>query len=286
MHALMKTALCASAVMIGMGAFALPAQAAPTLTFDRVIAKVVIVPEDRNTINAEVRNSGKGGLAKPTLTVQGQDLVISGGVDRDKLHNCHINSSHNKGVGLGLFRHIAEEDMPVITVRVPKDVKIIADGAIDAQVGNTQSIDVTQKHCGDWRLGDVSDRLQFSLEGVSNMHAGKVNSTIIELQGMGDVHIASTNSLEAGLQGMGDVVVDQVNGPVKVSLEGMGDLHIKGGHATSFTASLQGMGDIKFDGVADTVDASAEGMGDINVAKATGAVHKSNSGFSKVHVGQ
>jgi hypothetical protein len=85
---------------------------------------------------------------------------------------------------------------------------------------------------------------------------------------------------------MGDVVVDQVNGPVHASLQGMGDLHIKGGHAAQFTADLAGMGGVKFDGVADTVDVSASGMGDIRVARATGEVHKSQSGFSRVSVGR
>ena len=46
------------------------------------------------------------------------------------------------------------------------------------------------------------------------------------------------------------------------------------------------MGDINFGGVADTVDASADGMGGIRIAKATGEVHKSASGFAHVTIGR
>jgi hypothetical protein len=88
------------------------------------------------------------------------------------------------------------------------------------------------------------------------------------------------------MAGMGDTVVGQVNGPVRASVSGMGGLHVKGGHATLFKADLSGMGGIRFDGVADTVEASASGMGDIHVAKATGSVHKSQTGLARVSIGR
>jgi hypothetical protein len=286
MNTTLKTALVASAFALAGAGFATGAQAAgPTVRLDHLVARVIVIPEARNTINAEVRNSGRGGLAKPTLTVTGDEMTVSGGVSNSKLHSCHVRGGGH-GVSFGLFNHVSEDDLPVITIRTPMSVNIVADGAVEGEVGASHALSLSQKRCGAWKVGDVADKFEYDLEGMGDVNAGAVGSTVLRLEGMGDIRIKSTGALDAGMQGMGDVVVEQVNGPVHASLQGMGDLKIRGGHATEFTASLEGMGDIHFEGVADTVDASAQGMGDITIAKATGEVHKSQSGFSQVKVGK
>jgi hypothetical protein len=174
----------------------------------------------------------------------------------------------------------------VVTLRTPLDVTIEANGAILGEVGPSRSLALRQERCGGWRLGDVSDHLAIDVQGMANVEAGAAGDATLALQGLGDVHLRSTKGLTARLEGLGDLTVDEVSGPVEASLEGMGDLRIRGGHATSFRARLDGMGDINFGGVADTVDASADGMGGIRIAKATGEVHKSASGFSHVTVGR
>jgi Putative auto-transporter adhesin, head GIN domain len=287
MHRYLTTALGALALALGGAAVATaPAEAASgTLHLEHLAARVIIIPEARDTIHAEVRNSGKGGLARPQLTVNGADLTVSSDLDNTKLHNCHVKG-FGHGVKLGFFKSIPEENLPVITVRTPMDVQVVVDGAVEGEIAAARSVSLTQKRCGDWKVADVADHFEYDLEGVSDLNAGAARSTTIRLEGMGDVHVRSTGSLDASLQGMGDITVDQVNGPVKASLQGMGDLKIKGGHATEFQASLEGMGDIRFDGVADTVDASADGMGDVKIAKATGQVSKSQNGFAKVIIGK
>ena len=281
----MKTGFAAAAVL-GLNLTAAAAQAAgPTVRLDHLAAHVIIIPEARATLNAEVRNAGKRGLAKPTLTVSGQALTISGGLSRTDLHNCRVRGGH--GVSLGFFRHIDEADLPVVTLHVPMDVTVEADGAVEAETtGPLHSLTVAEKACGAWKIGDVRDRLEYDLQGRGDMQAGSAGSTALQLQGMGDLRVRATGGLDVSMQGMGDVIVDQVNGPVHASLQGMGGLRIKGGHAARFTADLEGMGGVRFDGVADTVDVSASGMGDILVARATGEVHKSQSGFSRVTVGR
>ena len=281
------TALGAAALALAGVAVSAPQALASgsTLRLDHVAAHVIIIPEARDTIHAEVRNSGKGGIGRPQLTVNGPDLVISSDMPTGKFHDCRVHG-FGHGVKFGLFDHVSEDDLPVITIRVPMDVQIVADGAIEGEIGAAHAVNLTQKRCGAWKVGDVADHFEYELEGLSDLTAGSARSTTLRLEGMGDIHMRATGSLDASLQGMGDVVIGQVNGPVKASVQGMGDLKIHGGHATDFQASLEGMGDIRFDGTADTVDASAEGMGDITIAKATGSVSKSQSGFSKVKVGQ
>lgn len=283
----MKTAFAAAGVLgLALTGVAGAAEAAgPTLHLDHLAAHVIIIPEARANISAEVRNAGRRGLAKPEMSVSGSELTISGGLSRVELHNCRVRAG--RGVGLGFLHRLGEADLPVVTVHVPMDVTIDADSAIEAEVtGPLHSLKVAERSCGDWKIGDVRDRLDYDLAGRGDMQAGAVGSAALQLQGMGDLRVRATGGLEVSMQGMGDVVVEQVNGPVRASLQGMGDLRIKGGHASQFSAALQGMGGIRFDGVADSVDASASGMGDIVVARATGEVRKSQSGFSKVSVGR
>lgn len=284
----MNTGFAAAAVLgLALTGAAGAAQAAgPTVRLDQLAARVIIIPEARANIDAEVRNAGKGGLAKPTVTVSGQALTVSGGLSRADFHNCRVRGGGH-GVSIGFFRHIDEADLPVVTLHVPMDVTIEADSAVEAETtGTLHSLNVVEEACDAWKIGDVSDRLEYDLAGRGDVQVGSVGSTTLKLQGLGDLHVRATGALDVSLQGLGDVTVDQVNGPVHASLQGMGDLHIKGGHATQFTANLAGMGDVRFDGVADTVDASASGMGDIHVARATGEVHKRQSGFSTVTVGK
>ncbi|HEY3812089.1 MAG TPA: hypothetical protein VGL66_02605 [Caulobacteraceae bacterium] len=259
--------------------------AGSTLKLDHLAARVIIIPEARDTIHAEVRNGGKGGLGHPQLIVNGPDLTISGDLPTSKLHDCRVHG-FGHGVKFGFFNHVSEDDLPVITIHTPMDVQVTADGAIEGEIGASHAVNLTQKSCGAWKVADVADHLEYELEGLSDLTAGSARSTTVRLEGLGDVHMRSTGSLDASLQGLGGLTIDQVNGPVKASVQGMGDLKIKGGHATEFQASLEGMGSIRFDGVADTVDASAEGMGDIKIAKATGQVSKSQSGFASVTVGK
>jgi hypothetical protein len=283
----MKTGFAAAAALgLALTGAASAAQAAgPTIRLDRLAAHVIIIPEARANVDVVVRNFGRRGLGKPTLTVSGADMTISGDLSHGDLRNCRVRHGH--GVGMGFFRHIGEEDLPVVTLHVPMDVTIEADSAVEVEVtGPLHSLKVSERGCGDWRIGDVGDRLEYDLQGRGDMQGGSAGSATLRLQGMGDLHLRATGALDVSLQGMGDVIVDQVNGPVHASLQGMGDLRIRGGHATQFTADLEGMGGIKFEGVADTVDASASGMGDIHVAKATGEVRKRQSGFSSVTVGR
>ena len=272
------------ALSAGMAAMALPSWAeGPTVRLDHVAARVVIIPEARSNITAEV-TAGKT-LPRPTLQVSGAELTVSGGIPKQRLHSCHV-TDHGHAVNLGFWSHTREEDLPQVRLHVPEDVTVIVNGAVLGQIGSLHSLRFTQQGCGGWHVGDVSERFALELQGTADVDAGSVGEANLDLEGLGDVHVHSTKGLTTRMQGLGDVRIDDVEGPVDASVEGMGDLKIKGGHCTSFHARLDGMGDITFGGVAETVDASAEGLGSIRVAKATGEVHKSSTGLSHVSVGQ
>jgi hypothetical protein len=271
--------LAALLMATGVTLAAVPAFADPTVRLDHLIARVIVIPEARANIIADVKPGRSADVARPTLQVSGSDMVITGNADAKKCQGASASR-----VKLGMWKSVSAEDLPVVTIHTPPNVTIEADGAVIGQIGASQSLNLHQKRCGNWTIGDVSGRLNLALSGMGDVKAGSAGSALLHVSGMGDVHVRSTGALTADLSGMGDLVVDQVSGPVEAVLSGMGDIHIRGGHATTLHLRQSGMGDVSFDGVADTLDASASGMGGITVARVTGPVRKSQSGFSKVTV--
>ncbi len=268
----------------GAAALAAPAFAeGATVRLEHLAARVTIIPEARANITAEV-TAGKT-MARPQLHVSGAELTVEGDMPNARLHNCRV-SEHGKSLNFGFWSRTRAEDLPQVTLHVPQDVTIVANGAIIGDIGSLHSLRLRQERCGGWHVGDVSDRFSLELQGLGDIDAGAVGDAEVDAQGLGDIRIRSTKGLKVRLDGMGDVRVDEVSGPVTAALAGLGDLKIKGGHATSFNATLDGMGDITFGGTADTVDASADGMGSIRIAHATGDVHKNASGFSHITVGK
>jgi hypothetical protein len=257
-----------------------------TLVLDHVAARVVVVPEARTNIAAEVR-AGKGDLPRPSLQASGTEMRVSGGLPEAVLKSCSRSGRGDSGtIRLHESRSVRVQDLPVVVVRTPMDLRIVADGAVIGEVGPARSMELVQKRCGDWRVGDVSDRFAATLEGRGDLDVGRTGRADLKLEGMGDVRIKSAGAFTASVEGLSKVTLGQVSGPVDVSLEGLGGVRINGGHATTFRASLEGMGSIRFDGVADSADASADGLGGIHIAEVRGPVRKSGSGLARVRVGR
>jgi hypothetical protein len=278
----MRLSLLLAAAGLMLAATAAPALAAPEVRLEGVAARVIILSEARNNITAEVKPGKAGGVPTPTLQVQGVNMVISAGLSKSRMENCRANAERIK---LGFWNSTPVADLPVVTVHVPRDVVVVADGAIVGEIGQAQSVNLEQKRCSYWRIGDVAGPLNLSLSGLGDVRAGSSGSALLRVAGLGDVRVRSTGALTSTMSGMGDLVVDEVNGPVDAALSGMGDLRVRGGHATTLRLRLSGMGDLSFGGVADSLEASASGMGSIHVSKVTGAVHKSQSGMASIHVG-
>lgn len=281
----MKTWILATAAL----AAAAPAATAatPSVRLEDLAARVIVVPEARADVKVEIR-PGASDLAAPKLSWEGGRAVVRGDLAEAELKNCRKSG---RGMDAGAVvlsgrRNVAIKDLPVVVLRTPLDVAIEADGAVVGEIGAARSVKLVHERCGAWKIADVAGRLDVQLEGMGDIAAARAGSAVLNLEGMGDVRLTSVGAFSADLEGVSDVTVEHVNGPVDVALEGMGDVHLKGGRAAAFTARLEGMGEIQFDGVADRLDASADGMGTIRVAKVTGPVRKSQSGFAKVKVGR
>lgn len=259
-----------------------PALAAPpSVRLDHLAARVVVISEDRANVTADVRG-GRTDLPRTVLRVSGSELTVAGGLSDSQLRQCRSSKGRMK---LGLFHSYAIADLPVVTIHAPRDVVIESNGAISGEIGPSRSVDLRQRRCGEWSIGDVGERLALNLSGLGDVRAGSARKADLRVSGMGDVHIRSTSALNAELSGLGDLVVDDASGPVEAELSGMGDIRIRGGHVTTLKLTQSGMGDISFHGVADSLDASSSGMGGIDVAKVTGEVRQRHSGMSHVRIG-
>ena len=255
-----KALLIATAA--AFGAAAVPGLAsAAEIRFKDAVAEVTIIPEARADFAVTVVRGHANLPPIRTRRVPG-GVVVDGGL-ANRIQDCGMLG----GVKIKHGARVSKRELPQVIVRAPLDFSVVAEGYVRGTIGSARAISLTTEGCGDWTIGDTSQRLEVKLEGFGDVNAGRARSASVALEGMGDVDIAS------------------VSGPVDASVEGMGDLRIKAGAASHFKARLEGMGSIRFGGVAGTVDASADGMGTIRVARATGAVRKSATGFSRVRVG-
>lgn len=263
------TALCAGA-----------AQAASVEIKDAV-ARVTVVPENRNDIRVEIlRTNGQLPLQVRTM---GDRTIVDGDLDR-KIRSCR-GGDHPvvtvRGVG-----DIAWNDMPQVVIRTPRDVHVDADGAVFGSVGRSASLDLGNAGCGDWTVANVEGQMKLSQAGSGDARTGASGSAKIRIAGSGDVATGPVRGgLDVNIAGSGGVGVAAIAGPLEVHIAGSGDVLVRGGRATTVDVAMAGSGDVDFRGVADSLKARIAGSGDVRVREVRGPVSKSVMGSGGVFVG-
>ncbi|HEX8231796.1 MAG TPA: DUF2807 domain-containing protein [Caulobacteraceae bacterium] len=250
MKALIALALLGAAVPAG-------ASAAEVHLRD-VIAEVRIIPEARGDFAVSIANAHPG-LPQMRVSRTASGVLVDGGLHR-RLNSCGMMS----GIKVKNGPTVSKKNLPRITIRAPQNFAVRASGYVRGQIGAAQAVKLNAEGCGDWGIGQTSQRLEIDVEGVSHIDAASARSADLSLEGVGDIDLAS------------------VNGALDASVEGVGHIRVKAGRATAMRARLEGMGGIRFDGVADTLDASAEGIGSINVPNTRTVLRKSLDGLAKI----
>ena len=281
-------------------------------------ARMVVIPENRRDVSVSI--SG-GDSRLPTLRThtEGNTVIVDGGLER------RIAGCGSFGVNLGWFHRragegpspvqrvdvrgvgpLSVERLPVITVRVPMNADVSADGAVWGEVGPTDALRLDASGCGDWRLGDVRGPLDLSTSGagdVSARNAGGLHAHMsgsgdlamgdvardaeVAMSGSGDVKLGRVGGrLNARVAGSGNVGVGRIDGPVDAAIRGSGDVRVHDGASPTVAVSVAGSGNFSYGGVAGTLNAQVAGSGDVTVARVTGPVAKSVAGSGEVHVGR
>jgi hypothetical protein len=257
--------------------------AAPTLDIRGVAARVTIIPENRRDIAISLVR------ADPRLPIRVRKLLdrvfVTGDVSR-AVHSCRAGPG-GKGVAVRGRGIIANDQLPVIVVRTPWAVRLLADEAVFGEIQRSGSVDFTNKGCGDWHIDDVAGRLRFTQAGAGDARVGSAGTADLSVEGTGGI---SAREVRAGLtavsSGSGDIAVAAVRGPVDARVAGAGDIFLASGMVTTMTVAIAGSGAVTLNGSARTLNASIAGRGDVSVAHVTGRVVKQVFGAGMVRTGR
>ena len=245
------------------------------------VARVTVIPEDRNDVKIEFLTHNPD-LPLKVRTV-GSETIIDGDLDR-RITNCHRKqdsyAAHVRGVG-----RVAYADVPQVVIRTPKAVEVSSNGVVFGTVGRSTSLDLKNSGCSTWTVADVAGDARVQDSGAGSVKMGMAGRLDLRLSGAGDIHATRIRqSLEASLSGVGSVSIDSLGGSMDAKVSGVGKIRVADGHAGSVRASVSGMGSVEFGGAAESLDASISGLGNIRVKHVDGSVSKSVTGGGHVTI--
>lgn len=312
----------AAAALVAAVSIAAPAGAEGVAVRDAV-ARVQVIPEVRGDVSVTV-TPGRKPLPTVRIYREGDRTVVDGGLAR-RIKGCgwsglslgamifhHRDDDGDRGdrgehgratvAGIG---HLAPDDMPLITIRMPLDAHVSADGAVFGRVGATHSLDLAVAGCGDWTVGDVSGALGVRVSGSGDVAGGRAGSLRAGLSGSGDlklsrvdgeadittsgssdVHLGAAGPVSIRIGGSSDIRIGEVQGPIHTEIGGSGDVTIDHGRAPDVRVAVAGSGDFTFHGSAGGVSASVAGSGDIVIDHASGPVSQSKAGSGDIRIGR
>lgn len=283
---------------------ATPGTAAPavyagqSLRVRNAAAILNVIPEERGDISIAIVNPGR--VPMPTVRLSGEEVIVEGNLPRS--FNCSTPGMtvHARGFGT-----LSASQLPVITARVPRAVKLATRGAVKTDIGPSASARLDFTGCGDAALGDVAGALELSSAGSGDVVGGAVQSALIKSAASGDTTLGAVNGrLKASLAGSGDMNVASLTGPLEVNIAGSGDVAVTGGAVADadisiagsggvqidapvqrLEVSIAGSGDVTVEGAAASLKASIMGSGDVSVRSVSGPVEKSVLGSGSVDIG-
>lgn len=271
-----------SAVATAMATGAGVSHASPAVELRGLAARVKVVPEARSDVQVALLH------ATARLPVQirrlGDHVYVTGDVSR-RIHGCR-NAAGARSVLIWGRGAVGYDDLPLILIRTPPAVRVQAGDAVFGDIGHAASVDLTNKGCGDWTIGDVTGLLRLNQAGSGESRAGSAGSAHLSAAGSGGITAgAIAAGLDALSSGSGDITIASVHGDVDARVAGPGNITLTSGSVTTMSASIAGSGAVTLHGVAGSLRASIAGSGDIRVGRVTGTVSKQVFGSGVVKVG-
>jgi hypothetical protein len=247
------------------------------------VARVTVIPEDRNDVKVEFLTTNRD--LPLEVRVVGGDTIVDGNLDH-RITSCHGShdsyAAHVRGVG-----RVAYENIPQVVVRTPRAVSLNSNGVVFGTIGRSASLDLHNSGCSQWTIADVTGDATLQDSGAGSVKMGMAGRLDLKLSGAGEIHATRIRQgLEASLSGVGSVNIDELSGPMEARVSGVGKIRVADGHAGALRASVSGMGSVEFGGAADSLDASISGLGNIRVKQVNGSVSKSVTGGGHVTIGE
>lgn len=260
------------------------ASAAPSVQIKDAVARVVVIPEDRQDVKVDFLTTNR---ALPLVVSRvGDRTVIDGNLRYSKIHNC-MSLNGRTSVEVSGVGRVDWANIPQVVIHTPRNVDVAAGGAVFGSVGRSNSLSFANAGCGDWTIANVKGPLTVRQAGSGDLRAGSSSSADVRIAGSGDVGVGPVaGGLTADVAGSGDVHAPSINGDLKVHVAGSGDVRIDNGRARAMQVSVAGSGDVSFGGTADSLEARVMGSGDVSAGHVTGSLRKSVMGSGEVRIGR
>jgi len=278
----------------------IPAQAyqAGSIRLRYVAARVVVTPEDRTDISIEIDNPGS--VPTPELSLERGRLTVDGRL-RGRIGNCTEDGAELRGYGF-----VSHDQMPLITIRTPRDVDLNFTGAGRAEIGETHDLALDVNGCARANAGEAMGDASVDLNGSGEVVVAGARDASIDLNGSGRVRFeAVRGAANAEVNGSGGVIIATLTGSLTVENKGSGSLEVLAGAVTEadielfgsgqvtlaaptqrLVVSIFGSGDVNAPVPVGEVEAEIFGSGDVRVLSVSGSVRQEVRGSGEVRVGR
>lgn len=232
-------------------------------------ANVTVIPEDRANVDVQI-TAGGGRVAAPQARMTAEGLVIDGGL-RNRFRGCTNNLTGQTIARIRGIGNVPREQLPRITLRVPRTLDLTAAGAVYTEIGASSGGDVVMSGCGDTDIAATSGALNVTLNGSGDIDAAAVGGALAAtVNGSGSLNVErASGQATLRLNGSGDLVVGNVGGGLNAQLAGSGSLRT--GAARGARLVLNGSGDVNAGAITGALDADLTGSGTMRVASVDGA---------------
>jgi hypothetical protein len=240
-----------------------------SLRIDNAAAEVMVIPEDRTTIDVQLGAPGR--LPALTLRQTADGVVIAGGL-RNRIRGCGSWNASGEGVRVSGIGQVRRQDLPRITVRVPRALNYRAGGAVYSTIGASSGGSVTLNGCGDATLAPATGALEVELNGSGGGRIDRVNGTLTAtVNGSGSLDVAHAGAdAVLRLNGSGSLDVADVVGRLDARAAGSGSLRT-GAAGGDARLVLTGSGNVEAGAVNGALDAELRGSGSMRVGSVEGA---------------
>lgn len=246
------------------------------LRLKHLAAIVIITPEDRADYLIEI--DSPGGAPMPTVSSSNGNVVVDGQL-RGRISRCNDDG----GAELRGYGAVAAANLPRITIRAPRTLRIDRSGAGSTEIGATESLNLDFSGCGAVTAADTAGELNLDVAGSGTVRAGAARRLDADVAGSAEVSVGVVaEGASVDIAGSGAVTIASLNGELSSDGAGSGNLSVQGGAITVANVDLAGSGDVTIAGTVQTLEVSIVGSGDVDVANTVGDINADIAGSGSV----
>jgi len=246
------------------------------LRLKHLAAIVTITPEDRTDYVIEI--DSPGGVPMPTVSSSDGAVIIDGRL-RGRISRCNDDGTAN----LRGYEPITPANLPRITIRAPRQLRVTRSGAGRTEIADTETLDLELSGCGAITAGNVAGLLELDVAGSGQVQTGSARELNADVAGSAEVTVgAIAERAEVDIAGSGAVTIASLTGTLSADGAGSGNVIIQAGAVTSADVDLAGSGDVDIAAPVQSLNVSIVGSGDVQVTATVGDIEADIAGSGSV----